>query len=398
MRRRARPRSRPVQWLGRYAALVVLVAVVALLAITAIVAGPGALITVRPMQHSLEASRQVVVDPRLASAETDGASIPGRLLVAEVRWQADAPTSGVVSKPAAAARGPVVFANLLPEPVTIPAGTRVSTSGAQRVLFQTIESAELPPLVNGQVTVEVVAVEPGSDGNVDAGQINRVNGALAAQVRVRNADPLTGGAMRTAPAVTPADIDRLTEQIRAYLVELARAEMRADLQSSEELVDDSVRLVQIVDETASVFPGEEAARVTVELRAIAYGTAVDVAPARALMQDALAAETWSGYMLNTDDITVTTGEIIGVDNEGRVNMTLIASGRIVADLALTDALRAIRGQEIDRAHAYLAQTLPLAEPPDIEVWPAWHTRLPHLPVRMTPHIDVSDSLEPSQQP
>lgn len=386
------------RWLQQYAVIVIFVITLAVLVVTAIYVLPGAKITLQPNVQTIAVQEQVVVDPRLDSAESGGASIPGRLLVIDRKWQASVPTSGLIELPSAAARGSVIFANRLPEAVTIPAGTRVSNSGSERIVFQTVDSAELPATVNSQVEVAVIAIEPGVQGNVEPGQINRVAGALATQVRVRNAAPTEGGAVRAAPAVAQIDIDNLTTHIRDHLVELARADMGDTLQPGEELVDESIRIVQIIDETTSHFVGEETGQLSAEIRAILYGTAVATAPARDLMQTAIDATVWQQYTLQPGSMTMTTGDILGIDNEGRVNMELQATARIVADLPLRDALSAIRGQEIDLAHAYLQQTLPLESAPEITIWPNWRTRLPHLPVRMTTHVDVSGGLESTPTP
>ncbi|MCO5204825.1 MAG: baseplate J/gp47 family protein [Anaerolineae bacterium] len=393
---RTLPRWR--RWLQQYAIIIVFVITLAILAVTAVYVLPGAQIRLQPTMHTIAVQQQVVVDPRLDSAEAGGASIPGRLLVVDTKWQTSAPTSGLIELPSAAARGNVIFANRLPEAVTIPAGTRVSTSGDQRIVFQTVDSAELPVTVNSQVEVAVVAIEPGISGNIEPGQINRVAGALATQVRVRNAEPTEGGAVRAAPAVAQIDIDNLNAHIREHLVELARADMRDKLQPGEELVDESVRIVQIIDETTSHFIGEETGQLSAEIRAILYGTAVASAPAHDLMQAAIDDAVWQGYTLQPGSMTMTTGNILGVDNEGRVNLELQATARIVADLSLHEALLAIRGQEIDLANVYLAQSLPLESAPEITVWPQWHTRLPYLPVRMVTQVEVSGGLESTPTP
>ena len=330
-------RPRWWRWLRRYAVVLLFVALLTVITLATIFVVPGATITVQPRVETIEVSQQIVVDPRFNSAESGDASIPGRLLVVETKWQATMATSGSTTVADAAARGIVVFANRLPETVNIPAGTRVSTASGERVLFQTTESAESPAAVNSQVEVAVVAIEPGSQGNVTIGQINRVNGAIATQVRVRNNEPISGGSERTVLAVTQTDIDLLTSHVREYLVELARVDMRAQLASGEELVEDSVRIVQILDETASHFVGEEASRISAETRAILYGTAVNAASARDRLTLALEAATWRDFSLQPDSITVRSGEILGIDNQGRVNMELFGSGQMVADLSLHEA-------------------------------------------------------------
>jgi hypothetical protein len=391
-------RPRWWRWLRRYAVVLVFVALLTVTALAAIFVVPSATITIQPQVEIIEVREEIVVDPRLTTVESGGSSIPGRLLVVETKWQATTTTSGSTTVADAASRGTVVFANRLPEIVTIPAGTRVSTTSGERVLFQTTESAELPAAINSQVEIPIVAIEPGPQGNVEIGQINRVNGALATQVRVRNSDPLTGGSERVVSAVTQTDIDLLTSQLRDYLVELARTDMRAQLTSGEELVEDSVRIVQILDETASHFLGEETDRVSAETRAIIYGTAVNAASARDRLIASLEDATWRNFTLRTDSVTVHSGAILGIDNQGRVNMELVGSGQIVADLSLHEAKQAIRGQEIELAQAYLAQTLRVQAAPEISVWPAWNNRMPYLPVRIMTDVQVNGALESAELP
>ena len=235
------------RWLQQYAIIIVFVITLAILAVTAVRLARRT-DQIATHVHTIAVQQQVVVDPRLDSAEAGGASILAGCSSSTQNGKPVLQTSGN-QVPSAAARGNVIFANRLPEAVTIPAGTRVSTSGDQRIVFQTVDSAELPVTVNSQVEVAVVAIEPGISGNIEPGRsANRVAGALATQVRVRNAEPTEGGAVRAAPAVAQIDIDNLNAHIREHLVELAHADMRDKLQPGEGIGRRISPHRQIIDE------------------------------------------------------------------------------------------------------------------------------------------------------
>src|SRR5690606_21764332 len=160
-------------------------------------------------------------DPQLESVSFSGASVPGRRLSVTVSWQAEVQTTGGVDVPDAPARGTVVFVNRQDSPVTVPAGTRVSTSAGARQLFQTVEATEVPGVRGATAEAQVVAITPGPEGNVGANLINRVVGALAVQLDVRNLDPLSGGGVRRVAAVAEEDRERLRSQVLQHLQSMA---------------------------------------------------------------------------------------------------------------------------------------------------------------------------------
>ena len=83
----------------------------------------------------------------------------------------------------------------------------------------------MPGVIGATIEADVVAIEPGLQGNVDINQINRIEGLLALQLEVRNLEPIEGGGVRSARAVTQSDLDRLRAQVIQQLQTLALAEM-----------------------------------------------------------------------------------------------------------------------------------------------------------------------------
>jgi hypothetical protein len=328
-----------------------------------------------------------VADPQLETVSFSGASVPGRLLAVTVAWQAEVQTTGSQLVPDAPARGRVVFVNRQEEPVAVPAGTRVSTSAGERHVFQTVEAVEVPGVAGGTGEAQVVAVEPGPEGNVGANLINRIEGPLALRLEVRNLDALAGGGLREVAAVTEQDRERLRSQVLQFLQSEAVTEMQGLLQPGEFLARDSLQVGNVIRETYSHFPGELSERLALDLRAELQGTAVDTSQANGLIYEGLAEAVRPGYELVPESLVFRAGDVIGVDNEGRVTFNMIGEGQIAASLILDGLLEEVAGQETGVAMTYLYERLPLQRYPTARVFPDWFGRMPYLPVRI--HTEVA---------
>ncbi|MCA9947803.1 MAG: baseplate J/gp47 family protein, partial [Anaerolineales bacterium] len=196
----------------------------------------------------------------------------------------------------------VVFVNRLEQDVVVPAGTRVRTSAGNNVVFQTINEAVVPGVGGGTTEVDVVAVEPGPQGNVAVNQINAIEGTLAVQLEVRNLEATEGGGVREEKAVTPADQERLRAQVLQFLQAVSASEMEAQTTPFEFLARDSVRVLNVDSETYSHFPGEQTDRLALEMRADVAGTAVNANAASGIVYEALVTAVPAGYVLVPDSI------------------------------------------------------------------------------------------------
>ena len=374
------------RWMLRYLAIIAYVLTLALLFIAAAYAIPGATITLEPEVRSLQVLKQVVADPQLEDVERSGLSVPGRVLVTVQEWEADVETTGTTEVPDARAQGSVIFVNQLDQPVTVPAGARVSTSAGRRIVFQTLAPVEVPGVVGGTVETDVVAVEPGDQGNVTTNLINRIEGPLSLQLQVRNLEPLAGGGVRVEKAVTEADQERLRSQVLQQIQLLSLAELQSQVDRQEFLARDSLRLARILHETYSHFPGEQTERLGLDIRAEFQATAVDETQAVGLVYEAVAAAVEDGFKLVPESLSFGSGQVIGVDEEGRVTFEMTGSGRMAADLALAEPMTRISGQRLEPAMAYLYENLPLQEYPSAQVWPSWFERIPFLLVRVNTNV------------
>jgi len=388
--RRSTPLNSPSLWTLRYLSIFLFFLALALVFVAFSYLAPGATVTLTPEVMPISVTQEILVDPFIEAVDYGRFAVPGRVLQVNQSWQTDVETSGVIEAPSASARGNVLFVNRLEEEVTVPAGTRVSTSEGRNVVFQTLTAVIVPGVVGGTAETDVIAVEPGPQGNVAANLINKVEGTLNIQLEVRNLEPTEGGGVRQTPAVTEADQARLRAQVLQFLQAASVSEMEAQLTAREFLARDSLRVVNVDSETYSHFPGEQANRLALEMRAQVAGTAVNTTDASGIVYQALAAQVPEGYTLAPESIKFASGGVVGVDEAGRVTFEMLGEAVVTPDLNLVDALEAITGQKPDIAVAYLYQELPLREIPEIRVWPNWFNRLPFLATRIEADVRAVD--------
>lgn len=390
---RIKPLSRWQRYGLTYGTIVGTVATIAFLAYAAWLVAPSAKVTLKPEIAEIDIVEPLIVDPRYDESNPEPNSVPGKLLVTSVKWRASVAPTDTKIVATTPARGLVTFVNKLPVELTIPAGTRVTTSGGTRVVFQTLKSATLDPLIGSEKDVEVMAIDPGVQGNVSANQINRVDGALANQVNVRNLFSMSGGGSRYAYASNEKDRERLRQHVLNGVRDQAKIEMSEQLQDGEFVVDDSIRLVVIYDELYSHFLGEDTdgEPLMLEIRAEVHGTAVNEELALSAVYDRLDNEVPDGFSIMEDTIRPQLGELLGVDVTGRVTLELLGSAVAKADLTLNKQISMITGQEPSYALAYLDASLPLRELPEIEIWPEDFGRLPYVQARI--RVDVDTDLE-----
>ena len=346
---------------------------------------PGARLTVTPAQLPLSAiARITVVVPageqdELEEIDFEGQRIAGRRVSAEVSGEAVSAATGTTGVPSSRATGTILFTNILPQDYTVGRGATVRTSAGQPVRFVTTGDVTVPPL--GQAAVGIEAVDPGPQGNVSVGLVNRVEGAVARAVRVTNPEPTRGGGMSEVRAVTQADRDKLDYtllvELRAqgYDRVLERPEAEGGLREGEYLVPGSVRVFQVLHKTYDRFATEEAESVKLEMRVSVTGVVVDLGDAYNLARRVLSQRLPKDYEL----IKVEYKPGLMGDNvvgDGALTFFVEAEGVAEAQLQHDQAKRWLRGKSLDAGIALLDSNwqngqLPVAVMPEVEVWPDW---------------------------
>lgn len=375
-----RPRATP-RWGERrswgeriFGALVFLVAVSAL-AVVALLIVPSADITLALAEETIEAAVQVQADPELELINYEAGQIPARVVQTQVEGTAQIPVTGARDAPDEPARGMVFFVNNINQPVTVPRGTVVATSTGSTIRFTTVEEVTVPGTVGVHTEAEVVAVDPGPSGNVEANLINRIEGPLSLQVKVTNPEPMQGGSVKQVGMVTTADQERLKEVLLQQLQQAAYAQLSEELEEGEFLAFESLAVDQIVSADYDKSLEEQADVLTLEMEAMFRGTAVEEEDANVLIRTALEAVVPEGFAVVGESLRSQRGEITGVE-DGKVSFVMRGSGSAVAQVDEGDVKDAIRGKPVDWAEEYLIQSLRLEEPPVIEVTPTWPGEIP----------------------
>jgi hypothetical protein len=282
----------------------------------------------------------------------------------------------------------VIFTNLLAQDYVVPAGTVVRTSSTSYpIRFRTTEPVAVPAL--GTATAPVEALEDGV-GNVGAFQINQVEGVASSAVAVINPEATTGAEPIETRVVTQADYDRAREQLTQQLLDQAVGELSANyLEPTEIMLPQSLRIEAVPKLAYDRFVTEQSDTVGLNMRILVSGWAVDVDNAEVVAYAALIRHIPDGYELT--DARFELGELAEED-VGSGSFALFVTAYGTAD-ALVDpraVASLVRGEKPDDARDLLVTKVPLAEEPQIVLWPTWPERLKWLErVPMVPlRIDV----------
>lgn len=348
---------------------------------------PAATVVLTPSAEPV----QVLVPLRAiqdAVADADAGVVPARALSAQVSGEGRIPTTGRRLEPAAKAKGQVVLINRADRPVTVPAGTIVSTATGNDVRFATTLEAPLAP--NARTTVPVEAVLPGPTGNVRAGTITRVEGPLGLSLLVANDSAFTGGTLAQVGVVTEEDKARLQAQVFEELKAKALERLNERVDPGGFIPVDSV-VYSALSPTFTPFVGEVSPELFLSMSVQAVGLVVDAKAGNDVALARLRSEMPPGSRLISDTVRFIPGSV-AVEDARTVSFSVIAEGMLMRGIDTGAVRAAITGMSPDRAAAVLAERFALAEKPEISLGPDWlpyivPVDLPVLPWRIRVIVD-----------
>lgn len=374
----ARPLPSWAQGIRTGARATVFLATLLVLAAFAYAVVPRATVTLVPIGQTVRAEVTVSAGLDFSNVDPVRGLIPARRVGDYFSGYLEVETTGTAAYESGKAKGTVLFSNLLAQEVRIPAGTVVRTSsGSFPVRFVTTEEVVVPPL--GQTPAPIEALEEGPAGNVPAGHINQIEGVVGTALRVINPEPTSGGGLQEVRAVSQEDMDRAREQLKAQLLEEAYQGLREYLEPTEVLFRQSLE-IQASEVTFNRFLYERADTVGVQMKLLITGMAVDRGNAQVVAYRALSDQLPPGHTLVNARFELHEPET-GPQN-GVLSFRVSAAGYTAAEIDPEAVRKAIRGRSVRQATGLLMEEFPLAEPPQIEVWPRWLGRLPLLPLRI----------------
>ncbi len=271
--RHQRPGShpRPSPWI-RYPALGL--AVLALMSLASAIF-PRATLTIEPSTRTHYGFFQYELNSAPEPSDAASGMIPARAVETAITASLRTETTGQRMVPSTRAEGRLLFTNLTPDAVEIPAGTSTRTLGEAGVRALTQEAASLPASQGAAIEVAAIAAEPGESGNLAAGEIAAVDGPLGLAVSVTNPEPFAGGTSVSEPIVAEADVRQLRQTAESEAAMRAPAQLEEAIPSSK-LVDGSLRVVEVLTEDYDAQPGDLAASVgltlTLRVQALAFSS------------------------------------------------------------------------------------------------------------------------------
>ncbi|MCY3866980.1 MAG: hypothetical protein OXG68_16190 [Chloroflexi bacterium] len=349
---------------------------------------PSAVVEVSLAQEDVIAVVDITADRKLSAVNLERGLIPAQTLVQIVETTATIPASGTFWLDSVSAAGVVTFTNIGEDPVIIPATTILGTSAGEPILFETTANVLVPGGVGRGVDATVEAREGyrGSIGNVSAGMINTVFGALAENVSVINLAPLAGGGVSSVSVVAAEDQARLVESVRIQLQSLAFEKMRSTLSDSQIIIIESIRVEEERKEWTrfSADVGTMTSELSLTMRAVVSAIAVDERLGKQVAQARLKLMLPPGSDLVAGSLDYTRGPFTLGRLDGQVKFTASASASAAAAIDL-DALRAeLAGLSVDEAHRLLASQpeLSTTDPPVMKLYPKGLQNLPILAIRI----------------
>ncbi len=342
---------------------------------------PSATVKLTPKSVSYSLIVPVSVDPDAKEVDLQRNVIPSRRVGDEFEGYAEIRPVGQSYAFSGKATGYVMFTNLLAQPYNVPKGTLVRTSGGSfPVRFLTTADIVVPPL--GQERVGVEATEEGPRGNVDAYQINFVEGVAGFALKVTNPDRITGAESQIVATVSEADKERLWRIVAQQVLDAAYDGLLEStyLEPGEFMPRQTLVIQAVPKEAYTHVTGEQTEVLGLSLRLLVTGETVQARDVQAVAFRQLARSLPEGYTLT--DIRFEYGESAEEDiGPGRFTFYVTAHGLATASLDLEAAQRDTQGLRVNAARELLTETLPLAQAPELTIRPEWFPFMPRLALR-----------------
>ena len=322
------------------------------------------------------------MDPQTEVVDLQRSVIPAVRVGDEFSGYAEVSTTGQGFAFSGRAEGRILLSNLLGQDYRVPANTIVRTSsGSYPVRYATTQDVTIPAF--GQAETDVMAVEDGPRGNVDAYQVNLIEGVVGFAVRVTNPSPITGAESKSVNIVSEGDRERAwtaaSQQVMAIayngLQEIAAVEPGRFLPNQALVIQSSPKVAY------SHVVGEQTNSLGLSLALLVTGYSVDVVDAQAVALKQLATQLPDNYTLT--DARFEYGEAAEENvGSGIFTFYVTAYGYATARVDQTVVEELTLGKPVEEAISAMQSTLPLSRPPEVSVSPDWFQYVPRLPIRV----------------
>ncbi len=373
--REASWRNEPAVRIGFFSAGVLAVLVIAVLFV------PRAKVTLTPLSQQQSLTFPVSASKTYPAVLMNG-SLPAHEISVAVSGSQSAKVTAQSLIPQSKATGIARFKSLSQSSVTIPAGTVVYSVSPTTVRFVTMHDTHLDGTPNAFVDVPITALQPGAIGNLPTNSIQAIDGSVGLSASVNNPEPTTGGTDQLMTAPTDDDRKRVHDVLLPLLRSQALDQINASLGPKDLLLTNSLEVGQVMDETYDPPAGQAGSLVTVNMRvqfSVLYVKGEDLTQlAQSLLDDSIP----SGFSPQPDSLTFNAMSTPALDQGGATHFILQVGRTIERQLNFSEANTLVRGLPPGSAVKVLTSRLPLAQPPQIQMTPAWWPWMPLIPFRI----------------
>jgi len=343
---------------------------------------PGATIFLTPMTDIQSMDLRITADPSLEDINLSNGSLPTYIQEVIVEGRKNAATTGSMMIPDKAAKGMLQFTNISVRDITIPIGTVVTTLGIDPVRFVTLSSNDVVIKPGTSDDINVRSIAPGKSGNLPPNTLVAIEGNLGSDLTVTNPNATYGGTDASASTPTNQDFRLLDEQLIKDLEQIALKNMNKLIPSDDSLITPTLKITEILDETATPAIGEPGSQLSISMRLRFESMVVSSEKLNNLITPILDANIPHGYTPIDNSIILKqlTNPILGT--EGNAYWTINAQRDIRADIVSNQIVNQISGKSTPQAIDQLNDSLPLANEARIILAPKWWPRLPFLPLRI----------------
>ncbi|MBV9579702.1 MAG: baseplate J/gp47 family protein [Chloroflexi bacterium] len=324
-------------------------------------------VTLVPQTRTVDQSVDVTVDPDAKSADASTGTLPGSVISVpiDVSGSVQIPSDRTIGSDKA--HGEAIITSQRTSTSSLPKGSIVRVDGGPQ--FTTDQDLNVPPRV--PVRVGITAVDPGTVGNVAAGQITTFDGDGFDQLQVTNQRPTTGGTDRQAKVVSEDDRKALDDQLRKAAHDQGLAQLQQKAGPDQTLPEASLA-IDPGNESFDQDVGAESDQLTGRLTTTVSGTVFQNLAYNDLVGKVLEQKAGSDWALGAP-VKIDTPGVLSSDGH-KVVLRAQASGLLQSSVDADGIKRALTGSSVQDARAYLTRLTGLAEAPSVVMTPTWAPR------------------------
>ena len=354
--------------LPSFASFLSLVGAITIVALAVLVVYPTMRVTLVPQTNPISRMVDITIDPDAKAADASTATLPGQLVTAMVDVSDSLPIPSDRTIGRDKAHGEVVITSQRPQSFTLPKGATVRVDGGPR--FVTDQDRPLPPKV--PVRIGITAADPGTQSNVGVGAITRFDGTGFEELDVTNQRATSGGTDRQAKVVTEEDRKALEDKLRQQAHDKGFTLLQQRAGTEQTLPEPTLSVDPKAEVKFDQDVGAEAEQLTGRMSAGVSGTVFQNRAYNDLVNQVLERSAGADSRLGAPAQLEVPG-VLKVDGH-KVVLRCLANGVLESSIDTRGLGDALRGSTPQDARAYLARLSGLAEPPAVDMTPAWAPR------------------------